>query len=434
MSAPPDPTSRTSPSIPRSMPRTSGPTVRAADDYRAGIQAWMASAGRVARRMTSIFAAALGLPTEHFVPFTDHSIDVLRMNHYDVPAGVEVGESQMGMGAHTDYGIVTVLWADPVPGLEILRVDGSWLPVQPAPGALLINLGDLPARWTNDRWLSTMHRVVPPRDAAGALVRRRSAAFFHDGNADAVISTLDPCRAADGSSSYDEVTVGEHLAQKLGGSRGLELNAHAEREASRIRDRVPPRPDDRAAPSDSRHAVDAHAVAEVPLAHRGSRHGRRRGELRAVELGVLAVECEEFVVRALLDDAAVVEHDDRVGGADGRQPVGDHQGGPSVQRRVERGLHGGFGTGVEARCRLVEHDDARIAQQHPGDREPLALAAGEPVAALADDGVESVGQRCDEQRHLGAFERSPQFLVGRARPRRSAGCWRSCRGTGGRPG
>ena len=97
--------------------------------YRDGVLTWMASAGRVARTMTSIFAAALGLPRGHFEPFTDHSIDVLRMNHYDVPVGVEVGQSQMGMGAHTDYGIVTVLWADPVPGLEILRADGSWLPV-----------------------------------------------------------------------------------------------------------------------------------------------------------------------------------------------------------------------------------------------------------------------------------------------------------------
>ena len=79
-----------------------------------------------------------------------------------------------------------------------------------------------------------MHRVVPPRDADGALLRRRSAAFFHDGNADAVISTLEPCRAPDGSSAYGDVTVGAHLAQKLAGSRGLELNQHAEREAARI--------------------------------------------------------------------------------------------------------------------------------------------------------------------------------------------------------
>ncbi len=202
--------------------------------FHDGVTAWFAAAGGVARRLTEIFAVALGLDDDHIAAFTDHSIDVLRMNHYEVPDGLAVGEGQLGMGAHTDYGIVTVLWADPVPGLEILRPDGSWLPVVPAPGALLVNLGDLTARWTNDRWLSTMHRVVPPRDGEGNLIRRRSAAYFHDGNADALISTLPTCRDADGATSYDDVTVAEHLAQKLGGSRGLELNPHAEREAARI--------------------------------------------------------------------------------------------------------------------------------------------------------------------------------------------------------
>jgi isopenicillin N synthase-like dioxygenase len=205
-------------------------------EFRRAVSTWFRHAGFVARRMTNVFALALGLPPDHFAPFTDHSIDVLRLNNYIVPGDDELVTDQLGMGAHTDYGIVTVLWADPVPGLEILRPDGSWLPVLPEPGALLINLGDLTARWTNDRWMSTMHRVVPPRDGHGRLTRRRSAAFFHDGNADAVISTLAPCRAAGGSSNYDDVTVGEHLAQKLAGSRGLELNRHAHREAARITD------------------------------------------------------------------------------------------------------------------------------------------------------------------------------------------------------
>lgn len=211
------------------------------DQFAAQVGAWFGAAGAVARRMTEIFATALGLAADHFTTFTDHSIDVLRLNHYDVPPGTVVADGQLGMGAHTDYGIVTVLWADPVPGLEILRHDGTWHPVVPVPGALLINLGDLLARWSNDRWLSTMHRVVPPRDASGRLVRRRSAAFFHDGNADAVISTLAPCRAADGTSAYADVTVAEHLAQKLGGSRGLELNPHADREAARIVGAAPQR-------------------------------------------------------------------------------------------------------------------------------------------------------------------------------------------------
>ena len=210
------------------------PSFDGASEFRRDVETWFAAAGLVARRMTEIFSVALGLPPDHIGRSTGHSIDVLRLNHYAVPDGVIVEEAQLGMGAHTDYGIVTVLWADPVPGLEILLSDGSWLPVLPEPGALLINLGDLLARWTNDRWRSTMHRVSPPRDASGQLLRRRSAAFFHDGDADATISTLAPCRAPDGSSSYEDVTVADHLAQKLGGSRALELNPHAEREAARI--------------------------------------------------------------------------------------------------------------------------------------------------------------------------------------------------------
>jgi isopenicillin N synthase-like dioxygenase len=200
----------------------------------ADVQCWLDAVGALARRMTSILAHALGVGPGFFESFTDRSIDVLRMVNYAIPEGTALEQGQLGMGAHTDYGIVTILWADPVPGLEILDPDGSWQSVTPKPGALLINLGDLIARWTNDRYRSTMHRVVPPADADGRSIRRRSAAFFHDGNADAVISTLQTCRDADGGSPYDDVTVAEHLAQKLGGSRGLELNPHAAREAARI--------------------------------------------------------------------------------------------------------------------------------------------------------------------------------------------------------
>jgi isopenicillin N synthase-like dioxygenase len=210
------------------------PTDDVAPIFRPGAEAWFDSVGRLARRVTSIIARGLGLSDDFFTTRTDHSIDVLRMVNYALPPGAQLEPEQLGMGAHTDYGIVTVLWADQVPGLEILGADGEWHGVQPAPGALLINLGDLLSRWTNDRYISTMHRVVPPTDADGRSTRRRSAAFFHDGNADAVISTIDTCRDADGGTEYDDVTVAEHLAQKLGGSRGLELNQHATREASRI--------------------------------------------------------------------------------------------------------------------------------------------------------------------------------------------------------
>lgn len=210
------------------------PASASVPSFRSGVDGWFAAVSSFAHRMTSILARALAVDAEFFEAFTDHSIDVLRMVNYAMEPGTEIESGQLGMGAHTDYGIVTVLWADPVPGLQILDHDGVWHDVTPGPGALLINLGDLLARWTNDRYVSTMHRVIPPVDDNGRSLRRRSAAFFHDGNADAVISTIESCRDDTGATEYDDVTVAEHLAQKLGGSRGLELNQHAAAEAARI--------------------------------------------------------------------------------------------------------------------------------------------------------------------------------------------------------
>ena len=207
------------------------------DDFRNRVGAWFDHAGALARRLTTIFAVALGLPEDYFVAYQDHSIDVLRLNNYRMPDGpVRLEADQLGMGAHTDYGIVTVLWADPVvPGLQILDGEGGWHDVVPAPGALLVNLGDMMARWTNDKWISTMHRVLPPIDRDGHVVRRRSAAFFHDGNADAVVACLPGCAATPADVLYPPITVGDHIAAKLAGSRGLELNRDAEREASRLK-------------------------------------------------------------------------------------------------------------------------------------------------------------------------------------------------------
>jgi len=107
--------------------------------------------------------------------------------------------------------------------------------VMPEPHALLINLGDLLARWTNDRWRSTLHRVLPSIDVNGKIIRRRSAAFFHDGNADAMIECLASCTTPTHPAKYPAVQISEHLTQKLAGSRGLEINSMAKHEAERIK-------------------------------------------------------------------------------------------------------------------------------------------------------------------------------------------------------
>jgi isopenicillin N synthase-like dioxygenase len=201
--------------------------------YRAKVGAYFTEAGRVARTLTGIFAAGLNVDESVFADVTDHSIDVLRMNNYALPEGtVDLDGDLIGMGEHTDYGIVTVLWADQVAGLQVLGADGAWHDVSPADDALLVNLGDLTARWTNEQWLSTLHRVKPPI-VDGTIRRRRSAAYFHDGNVDAVIRTIPQCIGADGE-LYPPITVGEHIAAKLAGSRAGVSNEAAEREASRV--------------------------------------------------------------------------------------------------------------------------------------------------------------------------------------------------------
>lgn len=202
------------------------------DHFEAAVSAYFGEARRVAHTLTRIFADALDLPPDFFDGYTDHSLDVLRMNNYALePGSVRLDGELTGMGEHTDYGIVTVLWADAVRGLQVLDSAGTWHDVAPADGALLINLGDLMARWTNERWMSTLHRVKPPI-VDGTIERRRSAAYFHDGNIDATISTLPSCVGA--GSRYSPITVGEHIGAKLAGSRAGQANPYAKREAARV--------------------------------------------------------------------------------------------------------------------------------------------------------------------------------------------------------
>jgi isopenicillin N synthase-like dioxygenase len=173
----------------------------------------------LALTLTDVFALALGLPERWFRPYVDRSTLTMRVNHYerrDEDAMPEPG--QMRMGAHTDYGVVTLLYADPVPGLQILGPDAKFHDVVPQPGALLVNLGDMTALWTNDRWRSTLHRVVPP-SAAGGAARRRSVALFLDANYDARIECLPTCATAGQPAKYPPVLAGEHLIAKILGPR-----------------------------------------------------------------------------------------------------------------------------------------------------------------------------------------------------------------------
>jgi isopenicillin N synthase-like dioxygenase len=189
---------------------------------RAAVTRYFDEAARVALMLTDVFALALGLPEHWFRPYVERSTLTLRVLNYERrPSDPAPSDGQMRMGAHTDYGVVTVLFADAAPGLQVLGPEGGWHDVIPSPGALLVNLGDMTAQWTNDRWRSTLHRVVPPPKDERGRAKRRSAAFFLDANYDALIECIPTCMSAAYPAKYSPVLAGEHLIQKLLGPRAL---------------------------------------------------------------------------------------------------------------------------------------------------------------------------------------------------------------------
>jgi isopenicillin N synthase-like dioxygenase len=162
-----------------------------------------------------ISALALDLPEDWFADKYDRFPGTLRAVQYpnqpDVPE-----DGQLRYGAHRDYGGLTILRQDDAPGaLEVCLPSGEWIRVRPVPGALVINVGDLLARWTNDRWLSTLHRVVnPPRELAGTA-RRLSLVFFTGPNRDAVVECLPTCQSAGNPPKYPPVRAIDHVLGKI---------------------------------------------------------------------------------------------------------------------------------------------------------------------------------------------------------------------------
>lgn len=159
----------------------------------------------LAARVMQVFAAALNLPDDFFAPHIDAPISALRALHYPATTGAaEAGQQRAG--AHSDYGSLTILLPQPGSrGLEIETPGGGWEEVPAEPGCFVINIGDLMARWTADRWVSTLHRVV----AHSGQPARQSLAFFHQPNWFAEIVPLD------GSDAYPPVFSGPYLMDKF---------------------------------------------------------------------------------------------------------------------------------------------------------------------------------------------------------------------------
>ncbi len=178
-------------------------------DLRLAFTDYYQAMNGVADTLMRIFALALELPEDYFEFFTFRHNSNLGVFHYP-PMTEAPLPGQLRGGAHTDFGGVTVLYAEPsVQGLQILNGE-EWEEAPLVPGTFVINLGDLMQSWTNDVWRSTIHRVANP--AEGDWDKgRMSFAFFHQPNYDAVISSLDSSAPA----KYEPITSGEHFTAKM---------------------------------------------------------------------------------------------------------------------------------------------------------------------------------------------------------------------------
>jgi isopenicillin N synthase-like dioxygenase len=177
--------------------------------FRATMTAYLAETLKLSRLLMQGLALALDLPQDYFGEFCTMPISTLRLLHYPPqPPNPDPGEK--GCGAHTDWGAITVLLQDSAGGLEALSADGSWIPASPIPGSFVVNIGDLFARWTNNLYRSTVHRVInrSGRD-------RYSVPFFFDGRSDYVVSCLPTCCSAQQTRHFPNVTVKGHLDEMM---------------------------------------------------------------------------------------------------------------------------------------------------------------------------------------------------------------------------
>ena len=159
------------------------------------VRDWTAQIVRLTHDLTRLQGLALDLPEDYFV--ADHADPALTLRFVNYPDQQEPPElGQLRYGAHHDYGGLTILRQDGAPGgLQIMGADSSWHEAEVVPDSFVINVGDLLARWTNDRWKSTLHRVTnPPRDLTGST-RRLSMVAFTGPNEGVEVACLPSCQS-----------------------------------------------------------------------------------------------------------------------------------------------------------------------------------------------------------------------------------------------
>ncbi|KPM46365.1 hypothetical protein AK830_g140 [Neonectria ditissima] len=169
----------------------------------------------LAESLVRLICQTLEVDDDWVSEFVDTPIAVLRLLHYP-PQPPDASEWERGIGAHTDFGAVTILLQDMIGGLQVWdRADSQWIDATPTKGALIVNLGNLMMRWTNDRYISNLHRVI---NKSG--MERYSVPFFFSGNPDFMVRCFTNYGAGLTSPKYPPTTVGEWISGRYADTYG----------------------------------------------------------------------------------------------------------------------------------------------------------------------------------------------------------------------
>jgi isopenicillin N synthase-like dioxygenase len=189
------------------------PQLRTAlDDYYAAI-------GRAGADLLRAVAVGLGIDEDFFAPKYGKPLQRTQMVYYP-PHPPMAENDQFGVAPHTDYGCITLLYQDNSGGLQVRELgSNSWIDATPIEGSLVVNVGDLLARWSNDRFRSTLHRVI---NKSGH--ERYSIATFYDPTYSAVV---DPCDLGIEASAslYPPVAAGDYILKRIDDSMAYRKKA-----------------------------------------------------------------------------------------------------------------------------------------------------------------------------------------------------------------
>jgi isopenicillin N synthase-like dioxygenase len=160
-------------------------------------------------RLLKVCAVSLGMGPEYFLQYCTKPMVQMRLFHYP-PEPPIPDDKAFGVAPHSDYGMITLLAQDPIGGLELLKRDGEWIGAPFIPGTLVINIGDLFQRWTNDIYRSNLHRVI---NRTGK--ERYSIPTFFNLDYNAMVTCLPTCQSPERPAKYEPIKSGDYLLSRF---------------------------------------------------------------------------------------------------------------------------------------------------------------------------------------------------------------------------